>query len=174
MDAFLLPVALVLLVLGILFLWVAARRRQESGLPAGRVIYTDTSAWGKVENPLFDSQLNITGKPDYLVKRDEGIIPVEYKSRAAPAEPYEGHIYQLAMYCLLVEKTAAKRPPYGIIRYSNRSYAIDYTPQLEAALLDLLAEIRRVERKRSIDRSHQDPTRCKSCGYREICDQALS
>ena len=173
-DAYLFPVAAVLLVLGLAFLWVAGRRHQQSGLPSGRIIYTDTSGWGKVANPLYDSQLNITGKPDYLVQQSEGIIPVEYKSRSAPNEPFASHVYQVAMYCLLVEKTAARRPPYGIIRYNNRSFAVDYTPELEASLLDLLAEIRRSERRRSVNRSHENPALCNACGYRQVCDQALT
>ena len=41
------------------------------------------------------------------------------------------HIYQLASYCLLVEKTYGKRPPYGIIHYKDQDFAIDYTQELE-------------------------------------------
>jgi len=166
--------AVLLALIALLLLWLASRRQQETGLPAGRVIYSDTSGWGKVEKPLFDMQLGLTGRPDYLVTRPEGIIPVEYKSRPAPTEPYDGHIFQLAVYCLLVEKTTGKRPPYGIIRYSNRSFAIDYTPELEDALMDLLAEIRRMERKRTIHRSHDNPALCAGCGYRSTCDQSLA
>ena len=50
---------------------------------------------------------------------------------------------------VLVEKTYGKRPPYGIIHYSDRDFAIDYTPELEFALMDLLADMRRDEIKRN-------------------------
>jgi CRISPR-associated exonuclease Cas4 len=72
-----------------------------------------------------------------------------------------------------VEKTYGKRPPYGIIHYTGRDFAIDYTLQLESALLDRLAEIRRDESRRDVPRSHEEPARCRKCGFRSVCDQSL-
>ena len=48
-----LSIALALLILAILFFWQSNRQRQAAGMPGGRVIYTDTRGWGKVEKPLF-------------------------------------------------------------------------------------------------------------------------
>jgi CRISPR-associated exonuclease Cas4 len=166
--------ALLLLILAVVFLWRSSRARSEAGLPGGRVVYTDTRAWGKVEKPLYYHALGLTGKPDYLVERDGVLIPVEVKSGRTPDAPYDSHIFQLAAYCLLVEKTYGKRPPYGIIHYSNRDFAIDYTSQLESALLDELAEMKRDEVRTDIARSHSDPGRCKKCGFRKVCDQSLA
>jgi CRISPR-associated exonuclease Cas4 len=74
---------------------------------------------------------------------------------------------------LLIEKTYGKRPPYGIIHYSNRDFAIDYSQELESSLLDLLAEMKRDEHKKDIPRSHEQASRCTRCGFRKICDQSL-
>jgi CRISPR-associated exonuclease Cas4 len=164
---------LFLLLVALVLLWRASRQRREAGLPGGRLIYTDTRGWGKLEKPLTAPGLGLTGKPDYLVQSGGSIIPVEVKSGRAPAAPYDSHIFQLAVYCLLVEKTYGKRPPYGIIHYSGRDFAIDYTPQLESALLDRLAEIRRDESRRDVPRSHEEPPRCRKCGFRSVCDQRL-
>lgn len=163
--------ALLLLAAALLLLWQAARRRAETGLPSGRVVYTDTRAWGPVEKPLFDPLTGLTGKPDYLVEQNGVLLPVEVKSGYAPSAPREGHVMQLAAYCLLVEAATGVRPPHGILHYRNRTYAIDYTPALEAALKDLLAEMRRDERRSEVPRSHEDPARCARCGFRDICDQ---
>ncbi|HEX9013432.1 MAG TPA: PD-(D/E)XK nuclease family protein, partial [Anaerolineaceae bacterium] len=137
------PILIVLLVLlaGYLF-WQAARHRAATGLPGGRVIYADPKTWGRVEAPLYDARLGLTGKPDYLVRHGEDIIPVEVKTGRTPSGPRDGHIYQLAAYCLLVERTFGKRPPYGILRYRDRTFTIDYTQQLEQELEDLLDAIR--------------------------------
>ncbi len=166
--------AFLLIILAIIFLWQSNRQRSQSGLPGGRVIYTDTRAWGEVEKPLVDHGLGLTGKPDYLVERDGVIVPVEVKSGRTPAAPYDSHIFQLAAYCLLVEKTYGKRPPYGIIHYPNRDFAVDYTSQLESSLLDQLAEIKRDEVRSNVPRSHEDPARCRACGFRKVCDQSLA
>ena len=77
--------ALLLFVLALVLLWQARKRRAESGLPAGRVIYTDTRGWGKPEQAFYDSELGLTGKPDYLVEQKGQIIPVEVKSRRVEA-----------------------------------------------------------------------------------------
>jgi CRISPR-associated exonuclease Cas4 len=163
-----------LLLLALYLFWQARRAHQETGLPSGRVVYDDSGREGKtLEKPLFDAVLNLTGKPDYLVEQGKNQIPVEVKSISAPAAPYDSHIYQLAAYCLLVESATHQRPAYGIIRYRNRSIAIDFTTELENHLLDILADMRRQERRVETDRSHDEPKRCASCGYRSSCDQRI-
>lgn len=167
--------ALVLILVALILFWQAARQRKASGLPGGRIIYTDTRQWGAVEKPLYDPALNLTGKPDYLVMQSNGqIIPVEVKTGRSPAAPYDSHIYQLAVYCLLVDRSMGKRPAYGILHYPGRTFAIDYTQTLESSLLDTLAEMRQQDRRGEADRSHDQPARCVRCGYRSICDQRLA
>lgn len=167
-------IGFVLLLLALILFWQSSRQRQAAGLPGGRVIYTDTRGWGKLERPLYDQALGLTGKPDYLIQQNGQIIPVEVKSGRAPEAPYDSHIYQLAAYCLLVERAYGKRPPYGIIHYQNRDFAVDYTPQLESALLDILADMQRDEMKAEVDRSHAQAARCVRCGFRNVCDQSLA
>lgn len=162
-----------LLVIAIALFIFAALQRRRAGIPPGRVIYSDTKKWGKVEKPLYAPELRLTGKPDYLVKKGERVIPVEVKSGKAPRGPSEWHIYQLGAYCLLVEHEYGIRPPYGIISYQNRTYAVDFTRKLAQ---DVEATIHTIQRRTSeiqIDRSHHDQWRCIYCGYRSICDQAL-
>jgi len=166
--------ALALLIFAIFFFRQSSVQRKEAGLPGGRIIYTDTRGWGKVEKPLFYTALELTGKPDYLIQQNGKIIPVEVKSGHAPAAPYDSHIYQLAAYCLLVEKTYDTRPPYGIIHYENRDFAIDYTHELEEALIELLVEMKRDEHKQEVPRSHEQAGRCAKCGFRNHCDQSLA
>jgi len=165
--------ALLLLLLALILLFIAGYQRRAAGLPGGRVVYTDTRAWGAVEKPLYDRELDLTGKPDYLVEQNGRLIPVEVKTGRTPEAPYDSHIFQVAAYCYLVEKTYGKRPSHGIIHYPNRDFAVDYTRELESALLDLLADIRRDDSRSEIPRSHEDERRCLRCGYRRICNQRL-
>ncbi len=164
---------LFLLLLALILMFVAGAQRRASGLPGGRVIYTDTRVWGEVEKPLYDGELGLTGKPDYLVEQNGKLIPVEVKTGRTPEAPYDSHIFQVASYCHLVHKTFGKRPPYGIIHYPARDFAIDYTPELESALLDIIADMRIDERRASVPRSHEQEHRCRRCGFREVCDERL-
>ena len=166
--------ALILFLIAIILFWLSSRQRRAAGLPGGRVIYTDTRGWGKLEQPLFYASLGLTGKPDYLVQQNGQIIPVEVKSGRAPEAPYDSHIFQLASYCLLVEKTYGKRPPYGIIHYNDRDFAVDYTGELESRLLDILVEMKRDASRGDVPRSHDQASRCARCGYRRVCDQRLA
>ncbi len=165
--------ALFLVLLAAFFLWQSSRQQKASGLPMGRIVSSDTGTRRELEKPLYDPALGLTGKPDYLLERDGALIPVEVKSSSAPPEPREGHIFQLLAYCILVERLTGKRPPYGLLRYRDRTFAIDYTPQRQEALIDLLAEMREADRGGTVDRSHDSPARCARCGYRDICDQKL-
>lgn len=168
-----------LLVLFLMFLaaalWIGGRQmRQESGLPDGRVFYTDTETWRANNDVLHAAHLRLVGKPDYLVEQSDGaIIPVEVKSSRAPDRPWDGQVLQLAAYCLLVEENFGVRPPYGILQYRDQAFAIDYTDDLEADLLDLLDEMRAARAEVDPEPEHDDPRRCAACGLREVCERRL-
>ncbi len=170
-----LSVAVLLGAVGLLLVWLSARRRKRLGLPAGRVVYSDTGIRQEVEKPLYDRTLGLAGRPDYLVRQGRRLIPVEVKSAAAPPVPYDSHVFQVLAYCLLVERQMGTRPPYGLLQYADRTFRIDFTFEAEERLLDLLAEIRRAERRGGLpERSHTSAARCRACGFREICDQRLT
>jgi CRISPR-associated exonuclease Cas4 len=168
-----LEISAFLFLIALVILWLAQRQRKSAGLPSGKVIYSDADHWGKVEKPLYDPVSGLTGKPDYLVEENGRLIPVEVKSSRAPALPHDSHIYQLAAYCLLVERMYAKRPPYGILRYRDKTFSIDYTKELQQELENMLELIRGQEKRGEADRSHQEPARCARCGYRDLCNQRL-
>jgi len=167
-------ILLLALLAGALFIW-AEQQKRRTGLPQGKVIYADSDQWQAVTEPLYDLQLKLTGKPDYILRLREGVlVPVEVKSTPAPTQPYANHIMQLAAYCLLLERESGQRPPYGLLRYREKTFQVDYTSELEQALLALVEEIREVERYGVAPaRSHAEASRCRGCGYREICDLRL-
>jgi CRISPR-associated exonuclease Cas4 len=138
------------------------------------LIYADTGAWQRCERPLFSREHRLTGRPDYLVTRREGVVPVEVKSGAAPGVPYAAHILQLAAYCLLVEEQEACRPPHGILKYDDRAFEIEYTEALRARLLATLDAIRADLSAGDVDRSHEEAGRCRGCGQRTACDRRLA
>ncbi len=166
-------IAILLALIAIVLFFLAARQRRNAGIPGGRIIYVDTSQWGRVEKALYDPDLRLTGKPDYLVRQADQVIPVEVKSRRAPQVPYDSHVYQLAAYFLLVEHAYATRPAYGIIHYADKSFAVDNTAELGEAVMEIISEMQARDSPSTTGRSHQDSQRCRKCGYRSICDQSL-
>jgi CRISPR-associated exonuclease Cas4 len=168
--------ALLALILALSIFWEANRQRKAAGIPGGRMVYSDTSRWQEQGQPLYDPDLGLTGRPDYIIEDGQLIIPVEVKSSRLPHAPYDTHIFQLAAYCLLVQRAFDVRPPYGVLHYSDgshysRTFTVDYTPELENEVIRTLAEMRHQLKRKEIHRSHQSKARCKACGYRSVCDQ---
>ena len=61
--------------------------REQSGLPAGEIVYADTGDWQPCERPLFSEALHLSGRPDYIVRRRGELTPVEVKSTRGLARP---------------------------------------------------------------------------------------
>jgi CRISPR-associated exonuclease Cas4 len=126
-----------------------------------------------LEKPLFARRIGLTGKPDYLLDIRGSTIPMEVKPGRRATRPYESDLMQLAAYCLLVEETSGATPPYGLLRYAERTFRLDYTPRVRDELLTLLDEMRHELTQSDCSRSHDDPRRCRGCGFFEQCDDAL-
>ncbi len=165
--------AISLLCIALLLFGLAYRQQKSAGLPGGKVVYSDTRDWGSVDKPFYDPMLGLTGKPDYVIKKGNQLIPVEVKSSQITGSPFDSHIYQLAAYCYLVEQETGTRPKYGIIHYPTHTFRVEYTPKMETTLLELISEIRYQERRTVVNRSHEALSRCASCGYEETCNQSL-
>ena len=167
---------LLLMVLASGLLVLSMRERRKSRLPDARVVYADTDLWQKVPETLADFQLGLVGKPDYVMKTRQGsLIPVEVKTGRTPESPYDSHRLQLMAYGLLIRSSYAQSPEYGLLHYSEKDFRVDFTPELEARLMETLVEIRQVEKRiEAPNRSHNTSARCHSCGYRGICDQKLN
>jgi CRISPR-associated exonuclease Cas4 len=180
---------LVLLLVALSAYFASRRAGMQTGLPSGRLIYSDTgnpvgsigsvieSERGvKQEKPLISRAYGLTGRPDYLVRTRNGIVPVEAKSTKCPANgrPYASHVMQLAAYCLLVEDVIGAEVPYGVIKYSDREIIVNYTEELKDELITLLEEMREARAAEDVHRSHNDARRCFKCSMREACTESLA
>ncbi|HUS94647.1 MAG TPA: Dna2/Cas4 domain-containing protein [Patescibacteria group bacterium] len=169
-----LGLALLLIIIAVLSLFWSKRKRVEFGLPSGNIIYTDLGIWVPQQESLYAPKYELVGRPDYLVKNQQGaIVPVEVKSARAPAEPHDGHVMQLAVYCLLVEEVYDIRPDYGILQYQDRAFAVEYSFELEEDLLEVLVCMHVDTYNGELNRSHKDRRRCSRCSMREHCSQRI-
>jgi CRISPR-associated exonuclease Cas4 len=166
-------IAFVLLALALLVFFLSLRLRRQTGLPHGQVIYSDTTEWLRNEHALFSKRHRLSGKPDYLIRDGESIIPVEVKSGKAPPQPREGHVLQLAAYSLLVEENFGATVERGIVKYDDKQFEIAFTPELRAELLRVIDEMRSCFSEGDAHRNHNDAWRCRSCGVRDTCDERI-
>jgi CRISPR-associated exonuclease Cas4 len=166
------PVLILLILAGSAFA-LAFWLRRRSGLPWARVVGDDVGPSRRLEQPLYSPALGLTGKPDYLLEQRGRSIPVEVKPGRTATTPYDSDLMQLAAYCLLLEETQGRAPPYGLLRYAQKTFRLKYTPALREELLEIIAEMRDLLAAADAERSHDDPRRCSGCGFREICGDDL-
>lgn len=118
---------------------------------------------------LRSARYRITGRPDELRRLPDGrLIPVEFKSRPSPRNGApRSHRVQVAAYCLLVEETTGRAPPYGVVRYGDGGEArIPWDRTSRAELLAIRADVARAYDGRATP----SVARCTRCPWRASCD----
>lgn len=154
-------------------LWILFRMRRKRAtlqMPAGTAIYVGIQELGTA---LYAHQYRLKGRPDFLLKRANLIIPVEAKTGKTPHQPHDGHIMQLIAYCVLVEATYSVRPPHGVIRYPERQFEVEFTTQREIELLHILSDMQAKKTLFELHRSHNSANKCAACGVRHECRERL-
>ena len=165
---------LFVLALVVIGLWyVAQRTRQQTGLPWATTLASDVNDALPNQETLIAHEYGLMGKPDYLLQRREGVIPVEVKPTRRAKQPYESDMMQLAAYCLLVETCLGERPPYGLLRYANQTFRIDYDDELRTDILAVITSMHTARQQSAGDRNHNTRSRCRGCGFVGQCDQSL-
>jgi CRISPR-associated exonuclease Cas4 len=138
----------------------------------GDLVYVDSTA---NKPKLFVSEpLGLSGRPDAVVMDGEHHIPVELKTGRVPRGPLFSHILQVVAYCVLLEEEYGDPPPYGVIRYGETAYEIEYNADQRKLLLQKLAEMRAAIAKGEAHRNHDRPGKCVHCSRRGVCPERLA
>jgi CRISPR-associated exonuclease Cas4 len=141
--------------------------KKKYKIPKGKITYSDLN---KPAKPFFSKRYRITGKPDYILKKNKHFIPVEMKA-SVHDKPQKNHIFQLAGYCHLLEENYGYFVPYGILVYDNRyQYKIPFDPKIRFELESTINKMRQVIKSGKIIRDHRDYYRCKRCSMNTYCD----
>jgi CRISPR-associated exonuclease Cas4 len=119
---------------------------------------------------LRSDRYGISGRPDELRRGPDGRwVPVEFKSRTSPRwGPPRSHRVQLAAYCLLVEETTGRAPPFGVLRYGDgREFRLAWDASARAEVLAARAAVG----VPYDGRATPSVGRCSRCPWRASCDQ---
>jgi CRISPR-associated exonuclease Cas4 len=167
----------VLILSGIVFLVLAFRQRvtvrkekRAMGVPEGFIMYSDLNIPAE---PLFSKQSHLVGKPDYIVRHEHHLLPVEVKS-GGHSQPQHSHILQLAAYCQILEDVSGEFIPEGIVVYNTMPYTIAFDPKLRFELASVTSQMREALQDGAVARNHQEPGRCRRCSLRQYCDDRVS
>ena len=146
---------------------------RRTGLPGADILGADTGIIPPLT--LASEQHRLVGRPDYLVRNEYGIIPVELKSAEMPRKgPHRSHKMQVAAYCLLAEEHFGEPVPYGLLRYRNGSYKVEFTAELRTRLLRTVTEVHTaVSVGSECHISHSHINRCTKCRHKASCGENL-
>ena len=155
------------LCLFLIFRGLSMKIKSENKLPSGNIFRTDLN---KPSKALVSDKYRLIGKPDYLLNVNGGIIPVEFKT-SRDGKIKEGHILQLASYCLLIEECYKQKVDYGILDYNGNKYEIPFTDELKNELLNVMFNIRNEGEQPT--RNHENYGKCLNCSYNFGCPSSL-
>jgi CRISPR-associated exonuclease Cas4 len=137
----------------------------------GKILYSDLN---KPSKTLFSKHYKISGKPDYIIRRNNHYIPVELKT-GKHYYPKKNHIMQLAAYCQILEEYYQDFVPYGILVYNDsyQQHNIQYDPKLRFELESVVKKMNNMLRTKKVYRNHNDSNKCKNCSMRSYCNNQI-
>jgi CRISPR-associated exonuclease Cas4 len=161
--------AVVLIASAVWIRWSVQKKKKSYGIPEGLILYSDLNV---PATPLFSRRFRLTGKPDYIVRKENQCIPVEVKSGKGP-HPHQSQVLQLAAYCQILEDTSGVFIPEGILVYNNVPYTIRFNPKLRFELESVMKTMRASLRSGVVKRNHHEPGRCRNCSMKQYCTDII-
>jgi len=128
----------------------------------------------KDSEEFISEKYGLRGKPDYVIEKDGEFIPVEEKTGRVPKGPLFSHMIQIIAYCMLIEDSMKKKPPYGILKYNGNVYRITYDENLKEVVMQLRENLLHAMKKGEAHRNHSREGKCRNCSRREICPERLA
>jgi CRISPR-associated exonuclease Cas4 len=149
----------------------ASQLSKAAGLVEGKIAYSDLDRPGAL---LVAKKFELAGRPDYVVRANGKLVPVELKTGKPPRRPHESHLLQVGAYCLLVEEAMGERPDHGVLQYGDRQYEVPYTEEMRDRVLETILRMRLAEATGVAHRNHDSVAKCRHCSRREGCPERLA
>lgn len=143
-----------------LFLFIKMQQK-KLGIVAKKSLYADTDE--KPGDILYSTTLPLLGKPDYIIHDKQQYVPVEVKTGRTPMMPYMSHVMQLIAYCILVEENYHHRPTYGVIRYPDREFTINFTEHYERSFRAIIADMMQYKQRKKEMKKEMSRFLCGNC-----------
>lgn len=160
---------LIVLGIGALLFVVSVRALAHRARGRRRGTLLSVDRMDRSQPPMVSERYRLVGRPDELRRsRDGAVIPVELKRRGTPPHgPPASHAVQVEAYCLLVEETTGRAPPYGILRYSDGG---EFRIPWDGAARRRVFAIRAAVDTPYGGQATPSRSRCARCSWRNGCD----
>ncbi|MDI6855451.1 MAG: CRISPR-associated protein Cas4 [Candidatus Thermoplasmatota archaeon] len=168
-------IAAIWLVASAFFLFVALKSakllmssREVAAIPSGTIEYIAD----EYSPNLVSNKHKLIGKPDYVIRINDGYVPVEFKAGRVPRGPLFSHIIQLVAYSLITEERYGK-VAYGMLVYGKNQYKISISDELRETALKKANGMREALRTGIVHRDHKKVSKCRNCSRRSYCSEKL-
>ncbi|ONI45920.1 hypothetical protein AN641_02795 [Candidatus Epulonipiscioides gigas] len=154
---------------------IKVRNKQQLGVPFSKILYADVEE--NADRLLISSKLDLQGKPDYIFQNiiTRQLIPLELKSGTIKTNlPNTGDIYQLVAYFLIIQEVYGKKPPYGKLVYSNKTFIIKNSLILRTKTLRQINLMRKILDGNLPKNHSQNYIKCRTCQYQKTICQLIS
>jgi CRISPR-associated exonuclease Cas4 len=122
---------------------------------------------------LSSDALGLRGKIDLVVRRDDEIIPIEYKDSAGRFGRH--FLVQLAAYGLLLEEASGLTARRGFLYFipTRTQHPVELTAELKSEARSAIADIHRMVARESMPEPTPWRERCKDCEFRRFCNDVI-
>ena len=149
---------------------IKVKEKKEVGVKGAKSIYKDE----KGAKLLVADKLAIQGKPDFIFETwfRKKCIPLEIKSGSLKDDtPHLGDLYQLGAYFLIIEEVYGKKPPYGKLVYSNKTFTVRNTRSLRRNILRTVHDMRDMLEQNHTPKPTPDFVKCRHCICKDtVCE----
>lgn len=122
---------------------------------------------------VASDELGLRGKVDLVIRRDDEIIPVEYKD----SDGWSGRHFQvqLAAYGILLERLTGLTARRGFLYFipNRRSQAIELDEALKSEALAAIVGIHRMIGLEAMPEPTPWRQRCRDCEFRRFCNDVV-
>lgn len=122
---------------------------------------------------VTSAELGLRGKIDLLVRREDEIIPIEYKDSAGRFGKH--FLVQLAAYGLLLEEATGLVARRGFLYFipTRRSHPIELTTNLKETARAAIIGIQEMIARESMPEPTPWRERCQNCEFRRFCNDVI-
>lgn len=147
------------------------------GFRSAKLIYIDKQEEVKQKGVTYGKLLRsekygLSGKPDYIYKLGNELIPLELKSSKVEGNsPLYKDVMQLAAYFLIIEEVYGGKVSRGRIVYQNTMFEVYNRRQLKKELLELMKNMRMMENGSFFPDVKPSYAMCRYCPCRgTVCE----
>ena len=122
---------------------------------------------------VVSEELGLRGKVDLVVRRDDEVIPIDFKDSSSRAGRH--FLIQLAAYGLMLEDATGLPARRGYLYFipTRKSQRVELTEDLKTAASTALTDIQEMIAREIMPEPTPVREKCRDCEFRRFCNDVI-